>query len=221
MIKRFFKKAKRNINRAINKTVNQAAQDLVGAGLNEISQFVSLAQDISQEPEKKSISGATNVYLPKITKDFADFHNSEALAAINVFINEYLDIKYREKTKFEHCNVETGLEEIVSPSPTRGNPYDVNIHKTAISNYIKTNEYATITYQTAVGYNINETRKEERYKIEYTLKLSENGIADKILKCDNCGATIDSTAIEVCPYCDARIVRDTRMSWRFTSITEC
>ena len=167
------------------------------------------------------MSGATNLYLPKITKDFADFHNSEALAAINIFINEYLDIKYNEKNKFEHSNIEPGLEEIIALSPIRGSVHNVNIHKTAIYAYDKTNEYATITYQIAVGYNVNDSRKEERYKIEYTLKLSEKGIADKILQCDNCGATIDSTAIEVCPYCDARIIRDTRMSWRFTSITEC
>jgi rubrerythrin len=225
MIKKIINRTKRNINRAINrtidKTVNRATQQVLGVGLNEVTQLVSLAQDVSKEPEEKSVSGATNVYLPKITKDFVDFHNSEVLVAIKVFINEYLDIKYKEKTKFEYSNIEQGLEEIIPISQTRGNVYDVNIHKTAICNYNKTNEYATITYQVAVGYNINSERKEERYKVEYTLKLSENGIADKILTCDNCGATIDSTAIEVCPYCDTRIIRDTRMSWRFTTIAEC
>ena len=156
--------------------------------------------------------------MPKITKDFADFHNAEAISAVKIFINEFLEIRYNEKDKFEHSNVEEGLEELIEQSSRRGNVYDINIHKIAISAYNKTNEYATIVYQASVGYNINENRQEERYTIEYTLKLSENGIADKILKCDNCGATIDSTAIENCPYCDARIIRDTRMSWKFTSI---
>ena len=225
MVKYFINNTKRKINRVINRTlnkaVNKAVKQTIGIGITDASQLISLAKDISQEPEKRSVSGETNVYLPKITKDFIDFHNAEVLSAINVFINEYLDIKYKEKTHFEHSNTEKGLEEIIQHSEVKGKPHNITIHKTAISAYEKTNEYATITYQSAVGYNINNTRKEKRYKIEYTLKLSENGICEKILECDNCGASISSTAIETCPYCDARIIRDTRMSWKFTSITEC
>ena len=222
MFKSIKRKAKRAANRIVNNAVHRATSRVLGAGIdiNDVSKLINATREAADEPEKKSVFGATNLYLPKIEKDFADFHNMEAISAIKIFINEYLDIKYGEKKNFSNSNVEPGLESMIDISNNRSSTSNVNIHNTAISNYIKTNEYATITYQVAVGYNVNEGRKEERYKVEYTMKLKENGIAEETMKCDNCGASIDSTAHEICPYCDARIIRDTRMSWKFTSVTK-
>ena len=222
MIKSIKRNAKRAANRIVNNAINRATRNVLGAGIdvNDIKTLINATKDAADEPEKKSVFGATNLYLPKIEKDFADFHNMEAIAAIKIFMNEYLDIAYGEKKKFQNSNVEPGLETMINVSNVKSSTTNVNIHNTAISNYIKTNEYATITYQVAVGYNTNSERKEERYKIEYTMKLKTNGIAEETMKCDNCGASIDSTSHENCPYCDARIIRDTRMSWKFTSISK-
>lgn len=222
MIKSIKRNAKRAANRIVNRAINQATSRVLGSGItvSDVKTLINATKEAADEPEKKSVFGATNLYLPKIEKDFADFHNMEAIAAIKIFMNEYLDIAYGEKKKFQNSNVEPGLETMINVSNVKSSTTNVNIHNTAISNYIKTNEYATITYQVAVGYNTNSERKEERYKIEYTMKLKTNGIAEETMKCDNCGASIDSTSHENCPYCDARIIRDTRMSWKFTSISK-
>lgn len=228
-LKRKAKSAVRNAaNRAIDRAVDNVTRDVLGGvDIGDVARIVGsgkelskVAKEIASEPAQKSVAGATNLYLPQITKDFADFHNAEAVSAIQLFMNEYLDIKYGEKRLFENSNIEPGLEMTINKLGLKNETINVDIHKVAITNYIKTNEYATITYQVAIGYNVKSQRKEEKYQIEYTMKLSENGIADKALRCDICGATIDSAGIEVCPYCDARILRDTRMSWRFTAVKQ-
>lgn len=212
----------RKIRIAKNRFINRVTKNVFGVGMNsgDIGTLINAAQEISKEPEVKSVSDLTRIYLPKITKDFADFHNTEAVAAVKMFIKEYLDIKYQNKHSFINSNVQPGLETTVNVEPEKSSVNDVLIHKIAIKDYIKTNEYATIFYQASAGYTVNGDKKEERYKIEYTMKLKENGIAEKIMKCDNCGASIDSAEHETCPYCDVRIIRDTRMSWKFTSVTD-
>ena len=158
MIKSIKRKAKRAANRIVNNAINRATSRVLGAGINmnDVSKLINATKEAADEPEKKSVFGATNLYLPKIEKDFADFHNMEAISAIKIFINEYLDIKYGEKQHFSNSNVEPGLETMINIESNRISTSNVTIHNTAISNYIKTNEYATITYQVAVGYNVNE-----------------------------------------------------------------
>lgn len=209
---------KRFTRRLSDRLIGSITGKIIGTSLNsgDISRLVNDAKEISEEPNPKSVSGMTKTYLPKIQKDFVDFHNTEAVSAIKIFMNEFLDIKYGKKQQFEKSNVENGLELMINRE-NKKNIRNVDIHKVVISNYIKTNEYATITYQVAVGYNC-DTRKEERYKIEYTMKLKEDGVASEAMVCEKCGAAIESTSIENCPYCDVRIIRDTRMSWQFTSI---
>ena len=52
------------------------------------------------------------------------------------------------------------------------------------------------------------------------LRIEENDIEQKTLICPQCGGTYESTRQSVCPYCGAGIVRDTIMSWKFTSISQ-
>ena len=95
---------------------------------------------------------------------------------------------------------------------------DVAFHDCAIRSYIKTSEYATITYIATIGYTAGDKRYEDRYLVDSTLKLSEMGIPKKLLICSQCGGAIDSTALKYCPYCGSGIVWDTKLSWRFTTV---
>ena len=98
------------------------------------------------------------------------------------------------------------------------NVSSVTVHKISISNYIKTNEYATVFYQASVGYMLDDKKTEDRYKIESTIKFIDDEMPAHLLVCKNCGGVIESTAQKVCAYCGSGIVWDTRMSWRFTKI---
>ena len=129
-------------------------------------------------------------------------------------------IKYEGMKTFINSNVDVRIIDTIETSNTKQNISDITINKISISNYKKSDEYATIEYQCSVGFNKNAQRVETRYVIKYTLRLTDSSISTKAMTCPNCGATIESTLETHCAYCDAKIIRDTIMSWLFTDIKE-
>ena len=188
--------------------------------MSDLKYAIQSAKEAEIHPEPRTVFGATSIYLPQILKDFPDFHESDAVSAVKRLIFEYLSIKYEGKESFTDSVTEPGLERMADTAKASGNVTGEKVHAVAISKYEKTKEYATITYQASVGYSLDGKPIEERYAVEYTLKLRENDIEQKTLICPQCGGAYDSTAQTVCPYCGSGIIRDTIMSWRFTSIEE-
>ncbi len=185
--------------------------------LSEILQMISLAKSQPRTVEPKTVFGATSVYLPQIERDFADFHHQEAVSAVKTLIYEYLAIRYEGKNNFEKVPVSPRLIAMVDVQSGH-TVTNETVHQVAISRYTKSLEYATITYQASVGYKLDGEQTEERYAVEYTLKLRENDIEQKSLICPQCGGAYESTKQKFCPYCGTPIIRDTFMSWQFTSI---
>ena len=185
--------------------------------LSDLAYMLKLAREQPRTVEPKTVFGATPIYLPQVEKDFPDFHNYEAIAAVKTLIYEYLAIKYEGQFDFKKSVVAPNLITMVDKQlgHTANNE---SVHQVAMSKYEKTKEYATITYQASVGYLLDGEQVEERYAVEYTLKLRENDIEQKTLICPQCGGAYESTKQTVCPYCGSGIIRDTIMSWRFTSI---
>ena len=195
---------------------------LGGLTLSDLRKAIADGKAEAENPSERTLFGATSIYLPKILQDFPDFHLPEAKAALNVLLDEYLRIRYGESSKFSKSTVEpdmvSAVPKLAADASGAIHVSNVNFHDAAISRYVKTNEYATITYVATVGYTAGDKRREERYFIDSTLKLRENGIEKKLLVCSRCGGTIDSTSEKVCPYCGCGIIWDTRKSWRFTQI---
>lgn len=186
---------------------------------NVIALFKSIPKEnIAAEPQKRSVSGATSLYLPKIRADFPEFHAEEAFAAVKVFVNEYLAVRCGAAGGFSSSPVEASLGALIASERLTGVPADIRVHAVSITGYRKTLEYATIAYQASVGWRLDGTLREERYDIESTRKLTEHGVADKSLICERCGGAFPSASETVCPYCGTAVIRDTRLSWRFTGI---
>ncbi len=191
-----------------------------GLRMSDVTDAVRLAKEAEDNPEPRTVFGATKIYLPLIQKDFPDYHNEEVTVALKKFLKEYLEIKYEGREKFESANVERGLETTVDAGS--GHDFsDLTIHAAAISSYEKTKEYATVTYVASAGYQLDGKRVEERYSVKYTLKLVEDFFPAKMLVCPQCGGFIESTAMKKCPFCGSGIIRDTVLSWRFTSVDRC
>ncbi len=171
------------------------------------------------DPPQRSVSGATNLYLEKIKRDFPDFHLPEAKTAVSLLVQEALEIRYTGKTRFTESYVEDDLAASIEKSPSPRQLDSVEIHTVTIANYVKTKEYATITYQASAGYRLDGKKIETRYEIDSTIKFIDEA-STHLLTCKNCGGVIESTAQKVCAYCGSGIVWDTRLSWRFTAITE-
>ena len=205
----------------IRRKISSAASSLFGGlKMSDLSYAIKSAREAETNPSPRTVFGATSIYLPQILKDFPDFHESDAVSAVKRLILEYLSIKYEGKESFTDSVTEPGLERMADTAKAKGNVTGEKVHAVAISKYEKTKEYATITYQASVGYSLDGKPFEERYAIQYSLKLRENDIEQKTLICPQCGGAYDSTSQTVCPYCGSGIIRDTIMSWRFTSIEE-
>ncbi|MBQ7595897.1 MAG: hypothetical protein IJU45_04445 [Clostridia bacterium] len=207
------------IRRRVRSARNSLRDELLG-GLTaaDIKFAIDQAKNAELDPPERSISGATGIYLNKIIADFPDFHLPEAKAAIKLLINEYLPIRFEGADSFAKSKVEKSLAQSVRKEENLKNVSDITVHKISISDYIKTNEYATIVYQASAGYRLDDKKTEDRFIIESTIKFIEDELPAHLLVCKNCGGTIESTAQKVCPYCGSGIVWDTRMSWRFTKI---
>jgi hypothetical protein len=171
-----------------------------------------------EENKPKTVGGATDLYLNKIHKDFPDFHYSEAKNSMKVFIAEYLDIIYRQNSRFEESNIDDRLLTNIQLESMIVRPTNVVMNNMAICDYTKSSDYATITFNVSAGYNIGTTRHEKLYAVEYTFKLLDGHMLTEALLCNNCGGALNSTSIKICPYCDTRIIRDTIMTWKFSSI---
>ena len=205
----------------IKQKVRSSANSLLGGlSLSDLKYAIQSAKDAEIHPEPRTVFGATSIYLPQILKNFPDFHESDAISAVKKLIFEYLSIKYEGKEAFTDSIIEPGLEGMIDVTAAESKVTGEKVHAVAISKYEKTKEYATITYQASVGYSLDGKPLEERYAVQYTLKLRENDIEQKTLICPQCGGAFDSTSQTVCPYCGSGIIRDTIMSWRFTSIEQ-
>ncbi|MBO4327307.1 MAG: hypothetical protein J5950_08545 [Clostridia bacterium] len=194
---------------------------LGGIRMSDLKQAFQDGSKEAENPTQRTLFGATSIYLPRILNDFPDFHMPEAKNAVSLLLTEYLKIRFGEIEEFENSNVENDLVAMIPRSQTPAEVTDINFHDCAVRNYLKTKEYATITYIATVGYTAGGRRSEDRYQIDSTLKLSEEGIPKKLMICTQCGGAIDTTAHKYCPYCGSGIVWDTKLSWRFTAIREC
>lgn len=188
-----------------------------GLSAQDVRDMVKDVKAVPQTPQPRSVFGATSIYLPQIERDFADFHPNEAIAAVRALVCEYLAVRYEGQKGFVQSHVAPQLLPMVDRDPGH-TVREEQVHQVAISKYVKTKEYATITYQASVGYLLDGEPREERYAVEYTLRLRENDIEQKTLICPQCGGTYESTSQTVCPFCGAGMLRDTILSWIFTSI---
>lgn len=190
-------------------------------GVNQLSSIFR-AMQLSENDicEPKSVSGATDLYLRNISKDFPDFHKEEAFAVVDNVLREYLDIVHLNKANFASENVDSRLFNYLDFRAERNRIYNYNLNKIVISDYTKSDAYATIVFNVSLGYTVGGQRIETRYRVLYTFKLLDDGLVSEALICSNCGAALESTATTVCPYCDSKVIRDTYMSWKVSSIQE-
>ena len=179
-------------------------------------QQLKLAEEI--DPTPKSVSGATDLYIRQIQKDFPDYHHSDTELALDAFMHEYLKVVFNTQKDFEKSNVDTLL--INTIQKREGYVENIRINRSAIYGYKKTDEYATIQLQVSVGYHLNNTRVETKYNVNYTFALTNDSISSEAMVCKVCGGSLETTNAVVCPYCGAKVIRDTIMSWKFSSICE-
>ena len=205
----------------------------------EVIKSMGMEQSITP----KSVSAATSLYLPKITKDFPDFHYGEMKTrAENVLIS------YLRSVDAQNTNLLTeGTSELkdslrmriesLRNSGQKEHFQNIKIHRTEISQYRKTKGRCSVVLQSAVEYihyvekdgsikkGRNDMREQSKYDIEVIYiqdrDLVENhedaGLA---MNCPNCGAPLPMLGAKICKYCDSPVVEFNIRTWNFAAVKE-
>lgn len=212
-------------------------------GTSDIMQGLKqVEQEYSSTP--KSVSAMTSLYLPKIKRDFPEFHYDEMkVRAENVLTSYLLAVDRMSAGVLKEGNQELKDKlsmriEMLKGSGERERFGNIKLHRTEITDYKKRNGTCIITFQTSVQYYY--TRKDENGKIlegrEDLMTQSKYNtdviyIQDRELlkderdlslgiNCPNCGAPISGTGSKVCEYCGTPVVELNIYAWTFSNVTE-
>ncbi len=200
-------------------------------------------QQFEQSLTPRSVSNMSGVYLPKIQKDFPEFHYDEMRErAKNVLTSYLFSIDESDPSKLSEGNDELKNALIMHLQLLNDRHYEehyerMKIHKCEISDYVKKDGRCTITFQAAIQYyyyitqggDIKTGRKDQLKQSKYELELvyiqdrdfiKETGNSALGITCPNCAAPISNLGAKHCIYCGSPIVEFNIHAWSFSSVKE-
>lgn len=232
-VSRFIRKAKKQVESFSREAFGTS--DIM-QGLRQVE------QEYSSTP--KSVSAMTSLYLPKIKKDFPEFHYDEMkVRAENVLTSYLLAVDHMNAGALKEGNQELRdkLEmriEMLKASGQRERYGSIGIHRTEIADYKKRNGTCIITFQTSLQYyytkkdengQILEGKEDMRTQSKYNTDviyiqdrelLKDERDLSLGINCPNCGAPISGTGSKVCQYCGTPVVELNIYAWTFSNVTE-
>lgn len=199
--------------------------------------------EMERELTPKSVSSATNLYLPTIMRDFPDFHYDEMKTRAENVLISYLRSVDSQNMKLLTEGTEELRDALCMRIQTLQNEeqkehfQEIHIHKTEINQYRKAKGRCSIVLQSAIEYihyvekdgklvsGQNDRREQSRYNIEVVYiqdrdmieNMSDAGLA---VNCPNCGAPLPRLGEKKCMYCDSPVVEFNIRTWNFASVKE-
>lgn len=190
-------------------------------GVDDISinRFMELKKELSETPV--TVSGMTNLLLPMIRNDFADFQESQLynLAEKNLRII-FTSLSNKDKSELDSVPlVKDSISNMIDEYMRNDidvNYRDVKFHNFAIKNYEKKQGIATVTIGVSVEYyydkvtknkksNYSKLKKQTRYECKYIYIYDESLVEDNLnflgINCPTCGGPIQSLRSKHCEYC--------------------
>ena len=192
----------------------------------------------------RSVSANTSVYLPKITKDFPDFHYDEMKTRAENVLFSYLQAvdagnaslltegtsELRDSLAMHLQMLENQMEKEYFDN--------AKIHRTEIFQYRKAKGRCSIVFQYSIEYihyvekngQIVRGRKDLREQAKYNVEvmyiqdremvenMDDMGLA---MTCPHCGAPLPKLGAKKCEYCDSPVVEFNIRTWNFCSVKEC
>jgi hypothetical protein len=195
------------------------------------------------EMTPKSVSSATNLYMPSIMRDFPEFHYDEMKSRAENVLTSYLQsitgqnpALLSEGTKELKEQLRLRLEMLQNQSQ-RESFENIHIHRTEIHQYRKQKGRQSIVLQSAVEYihalkengkliGGSEERKEQaKYNVELVYIQDQDMVENQedaglALNCPNCGAPLPGLGAKKCIYCDTPIVEYNLRIWNFSRVEE-
>ncbi|MEG2428986.1 MAG: zinc-ribbon domain-containing transport protein, partial [Oscillospiraceae bacterium] len=226
----------------VRKFLIDAALSLFGT-TNVARGLEKQADELSTTP--KSVGAMTSVYIPLIRNDFPEFNWPEfkqkaenmlhsAFSArndqnIDLLVEASKDLKTQVSLEIQSKESKGEIEHFD----------DMVIHKTEINSYEKSKGVCIVTLQSAFQFYNYITKDGEilfgtdkrlvqtRYNIELiyvqdyneAIKYDTDG-GMQGLKCPNCGGTVTSLGVKVCPYCGTQVQEINIYVWNFNKYYE-
>lgn len=157
-------------------------------GKSDILEALSEIDSIADDTPL-SLNGCDTLLMPQILRDFPDFDVSLA----KTYVRDYLKEKLRDQE-------------------------DLTIYNVVIARYLTSTVQKTIVFQAAVSYRAGGEKKQVRYDLHYSHKLTSIG-ASVAANCPNCGGAM-GYGVTVCPYCGSRVANVLGNTWQFTEMRE-
>ncbi len=191
----------------------------------------------------KSVSGMTNLLLPKIVSDFPDFEYDEMKERAENTLTQYLRAVTQKNTAVltdGNTELKQQLENHIQMLFIKGlwEHFDqIKIHRTEIHQYKKADGRCIITFQSALECfhyitdtsSVIEGSKEYKYQTKYNTdliyiqdrNLLENELDHALgINCPNCGAPLSSLGAKKCEYCGTPVIEINIHAWSFSDIKE-
>lgn len=187
-------------------------------------------QKIEFESNPKAIYGMDSLLSPEISKDFPCMNIDEMKRVAEENIISFLN-SINEKNMADIPNISNKLklelrDLINNASKENVGISNINIHKTVINKYNKTNGLCTLTFQTGLNYiksaGSESNKIEDRINTEFIYIYDDKNVRlnEPIsLNCPNCGAPIKGLGHKTCPYCNVGLIDLAPKIWKFNNLT--
>lgn len=226
--------------RKIGKKVREFSQ--MAFGTESIMEgFQKVEEEYASTP--KSVAAGTSLYLPRIVKDFPQFHYDEMKnRAENVLMSYLRSIDEDDETLLTEgtSELQNKLEMqlgMLRGENARAHYNNMKIHRTEICQYRKQKGRCSVIFQTSMEYYYfkeadgkikagnRNTKTQARYNVEclyiqdrdYVENLEDAGLA---MNCPNCGAPLSKLGAKVCEYCGTPILEFNIRIWNFSDVEE-
>ena len=198
-------------------------------------------QEALEDDTPKSVSGMTRVELPRIEKDFPEFHWLEWKQRCENQLKGYLealehrDLSYLGKVSVSlRDQVRLKIEEM-EEKEIREEFDAIKVHQTEISRYDKDPGKCRIRIQSSVEYlhtlktpnkkkNVEREKEQHRFNLELVyiqditnIRAGETAIG---VSWPHCGAPIAGLGHRVCPYCGGAVEPVNVRVWELHRIEE-
>lgn len=196
------------------------------------------------EMTPKSVSSATNLYMPSIMRDFPEFHYDEMRTrAENILMGFLMGIDEKNRARLTESTtseLRAKLEmriDALNNEDAEEHFREIRIHRTEIRQYRKTKGRCSIIFQSSVQYfhykekdgkvvaGADSRLEQSRYNIEM-LYIQDRDVVENqtdsglAMNCPNCGAPLLKLGAKRCLYCDTPIVEFNIRIWNFNDVDE-
>lgn len=211
-------------------------------GTSDLVQGIK-SRELENASTPKSVSSATNLYLPQIMRDFPEFHYDEMKTRAENVLTSYLrgvdamDAEVlTEGTDELRDNLNMRIQ-MLRNADQREIFQKIKVHRTEINRYRKTKGRCSVVFQSSIEYihyvekngNVTAGRKDLKEQSKYNVELIyiqdretvENmGGSGLGLNCPNCGAPLPGLGAKKCLYCDSPVIEFNIRTWGFSSVKE-